>query len=176
MWLTFKNRILTRVNLRKRGWEGDPSCVFCSCNETANHLFLNCQLVRHVLQWVGNNTIDCTQWGTLQEVFEFAVTLPSKDRTVFLIIFSAVCWTIWKHRNEVCFNNSPPKTARALIYLIISLVVYWTGHKKTKPSLKTAARGWMPTDEMMDAIPLRVIFPGEENSISFHLEDEESSS
>lgn len=61
MWLTFRNRILSRVNLHKRGWEGDTTSVFCSCNETINHLFLNCQLVRQVLQWIGKDNIDCTQ-------------------------------------------------------------------------------------------------------------------
>lgn len=173
MWLTFKNRILTRVNLQKRGWEGVVTCVFCSHQETVNHLFLNCQLVSQILFWLGKQQLQCSHWHTLEEVFHFAITLPPLEKTAFLIVFSATCWTVWKHRNEVCFNNAQPKTARSLIYLIISLVMYWTGNKKTKARTQQEARAWIPDEEIMECIPLRVIFPGEE-AMSIQLDSEDS--
>jgi hypothetical protein len=38
--------ILTKENLRKRKWQGDPSCVFCSCVETTSHLFFQCPVAK----------------------------------------------------------------------------------------------------------------------------------
>lgn len=35
----FRNAILTRDNMRKRKWLGNPTCSFCDCTETATHIF-----------------------------------------------------------------------------------------------------------------------------------------
>jgi hypothetical protein len=42
LWLMSCGAILTKDNLRKRNWQGDPSCVFCECVETIAHLFFQC--------------------------------------------------------------------------------------------------------------------------------------
>lgn len=65
-----------------------------------------------------------------------------------------------------------PKSACALIYLIISLVLYWLGNKRTKKKVQEETQQWLPNEDVMDAIPLLVIWPCEEESISFpHEED-----
>lgn len=107
----------------------------------------------------------------MQDVFDFALTLQSAHRTTFILVFSATCWTVWKHRNEIIFQNLPHKTARTLIYLILSLVVYWTGSKRTKKIVRAHTQYWLPREDMMDAIPLRVIWPGEEESMTYQADD-----
>lgn len=104
MWLIFRNRILTKVNLTKEGWIGSTQCMFCDQQETVNHLSLNCPLIKQVWYWLGNNQLHYQQWRSLKHVFHFALALSKKERTAFLIVFSATCWTFWKHRNEVCFQ------------------------------------------------------------------------
>jgi zinc-binding in reverse transcriptase len=42
LWLPQQNRILTKDNLLKRKWKGDPKCVFCGSLEIVDHLFLHC--------------------------------------------------------------------------------------------------------------------------------------
>lgn len=32
-------------------------------------------------------------------------SLNYEARTGFLIVLSAVSWSLWKHKNEVCFTN-----------------------------------------------------------------------
>lgn len=169
MWLVFRNRILTKDNLRKRGWDGDITCMFCGEVETANHLLSNCFLVQQILCWLGQSHLHFHNWNSLQDVFDFSLTLTGAQRTAFLVVFSAMCWTLLKHRNEVCFNNSTIKTARNIIFLIISLVMYWAGHKKFKQTTQEAAQDWLPSEDVMDAIPLRVILPGAEDSIPFQM-------
>lgn len=39
LWLLTNDVVLSRDNLRRRKWQGDPSCVFCNSVETASHLF-----------------------------------------------------------------------------------------------------------------------------------------
>ena len=54
------------------------------------------------------------------------------------------------------------KTGRSLIFLIISLIHYWLGSKKTKKEIQEAALAWMPAEEVMEEIPLRVWKPGDD--------------
>ena len=68
-----------------------------------------------------------------------------------------MCWTLWKHRNEICFQSYNIKSIRSLIILIISLVDYWTGH--TKQRVQDAVGDWLPTD--LDVIPLRTWAPSD---------------
>lgn len=174
MWLTFHNRILSKVNLRQRGWEGDTTCPFCTQEETVKHLFLQCPVAKQLWFWLGCNQLYYTNWNTFQEVLEFALSLPKHSQTAFLIIFSAVCWTLWKHRNEICFQQYPPKQPKSILYLIISLLLYWSGGKKTKPAVQEEAHKWIPDEDILDAVPLRMILPGDEESISYYPDDSDS--
>ena len=49
LWLMSNDVVLTKDNLLKRKWQGDPTCVFCECDETIPHLFFGCKsnLVSH---------------------------------------------------------------------------------------------------------------------------------
>lgn len=42
LWLMSNNRILTRDNLAKRREVNDPTCLFCSENESVHHLLFDC--------------------------------------------------------------------------------------------------------------------------------------
>jgi hypothetical protein len=53
MWLTCQSKILTKDQLREKGWIGSASCPFCNADETVNHLFITCSLVRQVWFWMG---------------------------------------------------------------------------------------------------------------------------
>jgi len=46
LWLMANDAILTKDNLSKTNWQGDPSCVFCDSVETISHLFSNVLLLR----------------------------------------------------------------------------------------------------------------------------------
>lgn len=66
------------------------------------------------------------------DIVTFALTLKAENRSAFLIVVSAVCWSIWKHRNSICLSEMTVKTTRNLVLLIRSLVLYWLGHVKEK--------------------------------------------
>jgi hypothetical protein len=47
-WLLKNNVLLTKDNMVKRKWTGNPICMFCNQTETANHLFFQCCVARYV--------------------------------------------------------------------------------------------------------------------------------
>ena len=48
MWLCENEAILTKDNMIKRKWNGDPSCYFCSASENMDHLFFLCPVAKVV--------------------------------------------------------------------------------------------------------------------------------
>jgi hypothetical protein len=48
LWMAVNNAILTKDNMIKRNWSGDPSCYFCSQPETVNHLLFQCSTAKVV--------------------------------------------------------------------------------------------------------------------------------
>jgi hypothetical protein len=48
MWLVEQGAILTKDNMLKRNWHGDPTCYFCDQPENMEHLFFQCPVARVV--------------------------------------------------------------------------------------------------------------------------------
>lgn len=46
LWLITVGALLTKDNMRKRNWQGDPCCAFCDCVETSPHLFFQCPVAK----------------------------------------------------------------------------------------------------------------------------------
>ena len=51
LWLLANDAILTKENLRKKNWQGDPSCVFSDSIETVSHLFFPNALLLRLSGW-----------------------------------------------------------------------------------------------------------------------------
>lgn len=156
MWLVARNKLLTKKNLSKKGWPGSTKYQFCSQEETTNHLFLKCPLTQQIWFWMGQSQHYFSHWQNITDIIEFACSLKGKSKLAFLTMFSALCWTVWKLRNDSCFNNVPNKTFRTIILLIISLLTYWAGiiKRSVRDIIQT---DWMPED--VDMIPLQVWDP-----------------
>jgi hypothetical protein len=52
-WLMENNAILTKDNMIKRKWTGDPTCLFCTQDENLEHLFFHCNVAKCVWGTVG---------------------------------------------------------------------------------------------------------------------------
>ena len=53
LWQVGQNAILTRDNMKKRAWPGNPCCSFCNQLETTSHLLFLCPVSRVVWRTVG---------------------------------------------------------------------------------------------------------------------------
>jgi zinc-binding in reverse transcriptase len=114
LWLIRKNRILTKDNLVKRGWQGNTNYVFCLKKETYDHLFVTCPLVNCIWQWIAcHNNFDF-HGDTLEDIWFLDASIPVKHAQLVEMIRGAVMWTIWLERNNVCFNTVAPNLLKPL--------------------------------------------------------------
>jgi hypothetical protein len=49
---------------------------------------------------------------------------------VYFVGLAAVCWTVWRTRNNVCFDGKRIKMPTEIICLICSTLTYWAGLQK----------------------------------------------
>lgn len=157
LWLVAKNQILTKVNLATKGWTGSTTCNFFSDEESTTHLFLKCRFAKFVWFWMGQCKDQFHQWDSITDLMTYAFSLDQLNQTAFLIVAGAVIWSIWKHRNDVCFNRKQIHTTKTMILLILSLLHYGSG--KLKEEVNTAIGAWIPAD--LSVLPLRVGDPAD---------------
>ena len=62
LWLIENGTLLTKDNMVKRNWQGDPTCRFCENIESIQHLFFECPLARVVLEYCSHLT-GCQQYS-----------------------------------------------------------------------------------------------------------------
>ena len=55
VWMLEQNAILTKYNMIRRRWVGDPTCYFCSLPESCGHLFFQCHVAKAV--WGGGRYV-----------------------------------------------------------------------------------------------------------------------
>ena len=102
LWLVSNNKLLTRDNLQKRQTVDNASCLFCSDPENVDHLFFGCvvaiELWRVIFdisnKHLGMSIDDMLEWWS-----------DNKNHPADCLLHSAVLWTLWKYRNDICFNH-----------------------------------------------------------------------
>ena len=119
---------------------------------------MTCRFTKLIWFYLGACQDISIGWSKFADIIKFANQLPKNHRVAFLLVFSAVCWTLWKYRNDLCFAQGKEKTVRQIILLIISLVHYWS--RKVKKSVSEATARWLPDD--LDVLPLSTWHPDEE--------------
>lgn len=125
--------------MRKHGRTGNTSCQFFYLPETVNHLFIHCSFTKQIWFWMGTCQDVSLNWHKFTNVIHFANQLSSARKVALLV--SAVCWTIWRYRNELYFETGKPKSVKQIILLIISLVHYWAGAMKEQ--VQTSRALWL---------------------------------
>jgi len=160
LWLLINNRTLTRDNLAKHRKVDDASCLFCVENESCQHLFFGCVVARRCWSVVAE-LLGIQVGGDIVSVGQ--LWLSEEKYSVINMITSAVLWSIWKLRNELCFQRSGWKSMEVLFYKILGLLQNWIVlcpvNKRKRldgflEELKTAAKRiyWLP-DFTRNAMP-----------------------
>ena len=117
LWLLSKNKILTRDNLAKRQEVDTDSCLFCTEQETVQHLFFDCAVAQLL-------------WSVVSQALNLKISsfldvgakwLSNKKFAATNIICSATLWSLWKLRNEMCFQNVGWMDLRLLLWMIVGM-------------------------------------------------------
>ncbi|CAJ2668672.1 unnamed protein product [Trifolium pratense] len=141
-WMLLHDRVPTRVNLYKCRIiqeDGDQRCVFCGqCAETVTHLFLYCsgitQVWHRVCAWLGLHFL---LPHSISSLLNFFATTPGckQLRQGLTMIWNAVIWVIWRHRNSIIFYNGVADLAGLVDEVKIASWKWWIGKSKASPCL-----------------------------------------
>jgi hypothetical protein len=116
------NRVLTRDNLAKKRKVEDGSCLFCAEKETIQHVFFECvvakqcwRILSNILEYqVGGNMIDTGKYW-----------LSNKKFCILNMVTSATIWSIWKLKNDLCFQRLGWRSMEMLFFRITGLLRNW---------------------------------------------------
>lgn len=94
MWLLENRPTLTKDNMIKKNWHGDPSCYFCDQQEDINQLFFTCPVAKVIWGFIAlcfgsmNRPISYQQfWPWVRK------SLPGGDK-IYMTGLAATCWAI----------------------------------------------------------------------------------
>ena len=125
LWLLSNNKTLTRTNLAKRRHVEDITCLFCNEAETVHHLFFGCCVAsvmwRHLSEIFGIN---------LGADYEFvarwwlsnnrnAIMNMTFFGTIMNMTCAALMWSIWKLRNDICFQGKAWRSEKVLLHKLL---------------------------------------------------------
>ncbi|KAJ0507400.1 hypothetical protein HanRHA438_Chr11g0483191 [Helianthus annuus] len=88
---------------------GPSMCPLCNmASESADHIFASCYVAsviwNAVSRWCGLDPIDVSSVRDIFEIHRLAAD-SSYKRQVIDAIITTTCWTLWKTRNNIIFNN-----------------------------------------------------------------------
>jgi hypothetical protein len=122
LWLLINIRVLTRDNLAKRRKVEDESCLFCAEKETVQHVFFECAVAKRCWAFVS----DIVGFQVGDNMFEIGKCwLSDKKFSMLNMITSAVLWSIWKLRNDRCFQRIGWRSMEMLLFRIAGLLQNW---------------------------------------------------
>jgi hypothetical protein len=125
MWFLSNKVLLTKDNLAKRQWNGCTKCVFCGEQETIEHLFISCPLAKLVWRAV-NFTFDLPPPTNIINLFgNWLNGVDRQSKASIRIGVSALCWSIWRVRNDIIFNKKPSFHFLQVIYMMAHWVQLW---------------------------------------------------
>ncbi|GAA0170913.1 hypothetical protein LIER_25071 [Lithospermum erythrorhizon] len=137
-WMLFHCKLPTRGILASWGMQVKTTCVFCSCEESQDHLFFHCvfsaQVWRLILQRLGM----CIGVSTWQVERQWCIdNIGGRSFRTRLMQMSLMCtiYVIWQERNSRVFGGNPV-SADFLFHKVLSIihdrVCARRGIKKTK--------------------------------------------
>ncbi|WMV49660.1 hypothetical protein MTR67_043045 [Solanum verrucosum] len=108
-WLVARQAVLTQDNLMKRGRQLCSRCFFCEREiETTKHLFIHCRVTEKLWQVFFN--LRGINWSMPRHTSE-ALTCWNREGNMsghkerWKIVPVCIWWTIWRERNQRCFEN-----------------------------------------------------------------------
>jgi hypothetical protein len=122
LWLLANDKILTRNNLATRRHVEDGSCLFCADLEAAAHLMFECCVAKNI-------------WSVCSELFDKNIGtdfesvarwwLCDKNFKVLNICTIAIMWSIWKLRNDICFQGVKWMRMQVLLFKCAQMLRSW---------------------------------------------------
>jgi hypothetical protein len=126
LWQMANDRLPTVEQLKKRNWEGKVECQLCGKKEGVDHIMFKCVLSKYV--WaVVRDALGWERYPCSLEEFLIGWVNGKSAKLLRVMYFGlgAVCWALWKARNEMAIEKKVVKLSRVLIFNVIALMQQW---------------------------------------------------
>lgn len=134
MWLLKQDRILTKINLSNKGWQGDTACLFCGDVESTNHLLY--PFSKAIWSWIANHNGLYFNCENIEDLWLLDCCIPRKNKLLVKLVRAVTLWSIWLAKNKVSFENSPIPPLTSIGTNIISLASYWCKARNDETYIK----------------------------------------
>ncbi|WMV20535.1 hypothetical protein MTR67_013920, partial [Solanum verrucosum] len=110
IWLVARKAVLSHEGLKKRGFHLCSKCYMCGEeSETINHFFLHCKLTGQL--WRIFLNLKGIMWVMPRDTLEVLecwnkYSTQSEQKERWKIIPACIWWTVWKERNQRCFEDN----------------------------------------------------------------------
>ena len=101
-------------------------CVFCSHDETIQHLFFDCHFVKFFWRVVQYTFGLVPPTSVAQFYNDWLFRFDCKSKTQLLCGVYALCWALWLSRNDIVFDNSPMKTYMHVLFRATHWLWMWS--------------------------------------------------
>jgi hypothetical protein len=106
LWYLQRGIILTKDNLVRKNWKGSQKCCFYNTNEIIKHLLFDCHHAKQIWMIVYLAT-GLTPPNSVSYMFRnWLHFLDDKMKKITMAGVAALCWAIWRCRNDIIFNNT----------------------------------------------------------------------
>lgn len=127
LWMVINNAILTKDNMIKRKWPGDPTCFFCKSTESVDHLLFQCSMAKAiwaiVVVCIGASNVP----NSIIQSWNWCEHWLSHGKQFHTLGIAAICWAIWKTRNKICFEDKKIHDPISVVCYACALMKYWAG-------------------------------------------------
>jgi zinc-binding in reverse transcriptase len=127
LWLTLHNKILTKDNLRKKGWLGDVTCSFCTNSESVNHLFFTYSFIAPFWRLVLHHHPQGHLLDSSSLLYFWHSCLKLPTFQFWGILLAPSLWISWLEHNKRVFTTSSNPRVVGAYFLILQLFQFWIG-------------------------------------------------
>lgn len=108
LWLTIRGRLQTKDKLIWYDINVDARCMFCSDEETMEHLFFGYNKTsgvwKNILAWVGYSRIPST-WTNESALLITEMRKKGWRRYILKVAIAETVYVVWRMRNDLIFNQ-----------------------------------------------------------------------
>ena len=125
LWFLQRGVILTKDNLARKNWKGSQKCTCCNMNETIQHLFIDCPFAKMIWRIIFYAT-NLPQPRSIDHMFGTWLRNQHKRiRGMIWVGVAAMCWAIWRCRNDVIFNKTKCNSLMQVIFRGAFWLRFW---------------------------------------------------
>lgn len=110
LWLLEQGATLTKDNMIKRKWIGDPTCRFCDAVETTDDLFFQCPTSKVVWGIITGCLGTTVIPSNINQYWKWIDKYLPQLKQIHGFGLAAICWAIWNARNRACFEKKTYQT------------------------------------------------------------------